>query len=102
MKKTLRALFAKMPWLSVSFSARSAMIATSLLASGRAFSGGSPSGQIPTKQVQMSAVQLLAVKNLINEKIESQIVNDDEKFMLESLLQKIDASEAKTVENPQQ
>lgn len=102
MKKILRSLFAKTPVKSVSFSARSAMIATSLLASGRAFSGGGPSGQVPPKQLAMSEVQLQAVKILINEKMLTPQIDENERAMLENLLQKIEATEVKTVEDSQQ
>jgi hypothetical protein len=102
MKKVLKIFFAKMPLKSVSFSARSAMIASSLLASGRAFSGGGPSGQVPPKQVAMTEMQLQAVKILINEKILTPQIDDYERAMLENLLQKIETTEVKTVEDSQQ
>ena len=93
-KFQLKKFLAMAPNSAISFSAKSAIIATTLSAAGRAFAGGQPSGLVPTKSNRMSldfsADQIQAIKLLIESKMSAPDISEEEQVKLDQLRTRIE------------
>jgi hypothetical protein len=100
MKAMFRKILSLAPVSSVSFTAKSAVIATALAATGRAFAGGSPSGGgVPFKTAMLfTDAQAEVLKALALEKIESGLASDEEAQNLQAIVEKIELAKKSQVE----
>ncbi len=88
MKQVIRKILALAPNASISFSARAAIIATTLSAAGRAFAGGTTSGINPAVS-SFSSQQLQALKAIVEEKMEYADLDEERKIELETIAKSI-------------
>lgn len=90
MKNLLRKVLSTIPVSSISFTARSAVIATTLAAAGRVFAGSSPSGGGMHKNLELTDVQAEALKSLVLEKLKSGQSSPEEFAELQAIIEKIE------------
>lgn len=98
MMKFFRKILAALPDPAISFSAKSAILATSLASAGRIFAGASPSGGRGGGRIEiLSDSQKVILKEIVTEKLEDPNLSVDEKDSLKSLLDKLNDTSS---ENP--
>lgn len=101
MKNFLRTMLAKAPHAAISFTAKSALIATTLAATGRAFAGGAPSGSgllsKNIKKLSFTKTQSEVLKSIVIERLDSGTLSEEEAKDLQGVVEKLDAD--KTLED---
>ena len=103
MKKIVRKILAAAPIYSVSFSAKSAIIAATLSAAGKAFAGGTPSGiHAVQRRVMMSATQVDAIAKIVIDRLDKPDLDDNERAELEEIHDSITKQRAAIDENSDQ